>query len=123
LCYFYKLFFLLAFTKSIKLEGDFNRISDVQLWLLECNFELKKFSVFCVDVSSGSVILRIGSELQANLDSVLQEITENGLTLPTFGSYPLFIRKFYPFFFLMFLKFPESNKFIWRFFFLCLFSL
>ena len=47
-------------------------------------------------------MLEIVSEWQSNLDIVSQEITENGLTLPTFGSYSSVDRNVYLIHFSMF---------------------
>ena len=66
------------------MNGDYDTIvgDDKQLFMNEWD---AKYSTTIIDVRSGSIIVE-HSGSQADIDSVTDDVTQNGVTLPSFGT-------------------------------------
>ena len=81
-------FLFLAFTQEVTLDGNFATITDETLWLSECSTALAPASCMLIrSVRSYSIIVEVAADSQDALDNAIESVSENGLTLPTFGNY------------------------------------
>lgn len=72
-------------TDTATFQGDFVSIigSRTDLFLRECSLKLAQVSVHCIMVVPGSIVVTLAGS-RDNLDNALDELSTNGLNLPSF---------------------------------------